>query len=70
MSARLVDVTVGDPWDAKNYTVHLSESGEPLRVAASFYGYRGRLTFREVKKDGTAWKKAVRAAAELAKQGA
>lgn len=62
MEARKVEVTVGGPIDPKYYTVHFSETGEPVMVEASFYGYRGRLTFRPVKQGGTAWKRAVAAA--------
>lgn len=56
------DVKVGESWDAKYYTVHLSEDRKPVMVEASFYGYRGRLTYRPVKEGGVAWRRAVAAA--------
>jgi hypothetical protein len=56
---RTVDVAQGD----KNYRVHYSGT-EVTAIEASFYGYRGRLTYREVKKGGAAWRKVVAAARE------
>lgn len=58
---REIHVTVGTSWNAKYYTVHFSEAGDPVMVESSFYGYKGRTTYRPVKKGGAAWRAAVAA---------
>lgn len=32
------------------------QGGEVYRIEAAFYGYRGRLTYREVRRDGETWR--------------
>ena len=52
-------VTIGQPPDARYYEADMDARGNVVRVRVGFYGYRGALTYRELKRDGPAWRRVV-----------
>lgn len=58
---REIEVEVGVWPNERSYRV-TTENGVPFRVESISYGSFGRLSYREVKRDGAAWNRALKAA--------
>ena len=50
---RTVDITINP--GQRCYTVYFDDDGEVYRVVSTFYGFKGRLYLRRLKKDGKPW---------------